>query len=378
MEKKQSIIVPMLTLRGMTVFPNMIVSLPAGREKSLAAVNAAEDNANHIFLLTQRDASVMEPGRRDLYSIGTLAVVKQILKLPGNLTHVVVEGKERGRLEDIRPKGSCDYAKITTIGQDFEGEPDTYMLALMRIAVEQYEEYMKRVPNTTSVDLLGNITTAKMPGLLADIVATGLDIPVHRKQYLLEILNPIERLEAVVAEMRQERAVLDIKKEIEGKTKQRIDQNQREYFLREEMKVLQEELGDKDGVGADAADFRKRLEEKNPPEQGRSGRHTESPGHIPRPVPDRNPIGRKRGCCRENRKGMSLSARFRQAPQPGYLPWVLRLFRRDIGSVRALFCTYRSSGDRFPHTAARFPGWELPAHRPDPLVHSCILPEAPL
>lgn len=267
MEKKQSIIIPMLTLRGMTVFPNMIVSLPAGREKSLAAVNAAEDNANHIFLLTQRDASVMEPGRRDLYSIGTLAVVKQILKLPGNLTHVVVEGKERGRLEDIRPKGSCDYAKITTIGQDFEGEPDTYMLALMRIAVEQYEEYMKRVPNTTSVDLLGNITTAKMPGLLADIVATGLDIPVHRKQYLLEILNPMERLEAVVAEMRQERAVLDIKKEIEGKTKQRIDQNQREYFLREEMKVLQEELGDKDGVGADAADFRKRLEEKNPPEQ---------------------------------------------------------------------------------------------------------------
>ena len=120
---------------------------------------------------------------------------------------------------------------------------------------------------TTSVDLLGNITTAKMPGLLADIVATGLDIPVHRKQYLLEILNPMERLEAVVAEMRQERAVLDIKKEIEGKTKQRIDQNQREYFLREEMKVLQEELGDKDGVGADAADFRKRLEEKNPPEQ---------------------------------------------------------------------------------------------------------------
>ena len=92
MEKKQSIIVPMLTLRGMTVFPNMIVSLPAGRDKSLAAVNAAEDNANHIFLLTQRDASVMEPGRRDLYSIGTLAVVKQILKLPGNLTHVVVEG----------------------------------------------------------------------------------------------------------------------------------------------------------------------------------------------------------------------------------------------------------------------------------------------
>lgn len=270
MEKKQSIIVPMLTLRGMTVFPNMIVSLPAKREKSLAAVNAAEDNANQIFLLTQRDATVMEPGRRDLYGIGTLAVVKQILRLPGNLTHVVVEGKERGRLEEIRPKGNCDYAKITTIGQDFEGEPDTYMLALMRIAVEQYEEYMKRVPNTTAVDLLGNITTAKMPGFLADIIATGLDIPVNRKQFLLEILNPIDRLEAVVAEMRQERAVLDIKKEIENKTKQRIDQNQREYFLREEMKVLQEELGDKDGIGADAANFRRRLEEKKPPEPVRN------------------------------------------------------------------------------------------------------------
>jgi len=269
MEKKNTIIVPMIALRGLTVFPNMAISFPVGREKSLDALVAAEDNAKQIFLVTQRDAAMTNPGKKDLYEIGTLAQVKQVLKMPGNVTHVIVDGITRGRLEDVRPKAQGDFAKITLIGQDFDEEPDAYTQATMRIAVEKYEDYVKLLPNSTAVDLLGNVVTAKRPGYLADMIGSGLEILFERKQKILAELNPITRLGAVIQIMQDERILLDIKREIETKTRERIEQNQREYYLREEMKVIQEELGDKDGIGADAEKFQTRLEEKNPPDMVR-------------------------------------------------------------------------------------------------------------
>lgn len=264
MEKKQPIIVPMIALRGLTVFPGMAISFPAGRQKSLDALQAAEENGKQVFLVTQKDPATPDPSRNDLYDIGVLAEVKQVLKLPGNLTHVIVEGRCRGRLTNIHVK-NCDYGEITTIPQDFEDEPNEYVQAAMRIAVEQYDAYIKLAPNSTAMDLMGNVISAEKPGQLADAIAAGMELSFNKKQELLDILNPFERLEAVIALMRREQQVLDIKKEIESKTKQNIDQNQREYYLREELKVIQEELGDKDGVGVDAAKYRKQLEEKNPP-----------------------------------------------------------------------------------------------------------------
>lgn len=265
MEKKQPIIVPMIALRGLTIFPGMAISFPAGRQKSLDALQAAEENGKQVFLVTQKDPATPDPSRNDLYDIGVLAEVKQVLKLPGNLTHVIVEGNCRGRLTNIHVR-NCDYGEITTIPQDFNELPDDRVQAVMRIAVEEYDEYLKVAPNTTAMDLMGNVVAAERPGQLADAIGAGLELPFHKKQQLLDILNPYERLEAAITLIRQERQILDIKKEIESKTKQQIDQNQREYFLREEMKVIQEELGDKDGVGADAAKYRKQLEEKNPPD----------------------------------------------------------------------------------------------------------------
>ncbi len=265
MEKKQPIIVPMIALRGLTIFPGMAISFPAGRQKSLDALQAAEENGKEIFLVTQKDPATPDPGRNDLYDIGVLAEVKQVLKLPGNLTHVIVEGKCRGRLSNIHVR-NCDYGEIMTIPQDFDEEPSEYVQAVMRIAVEQYDEYIKLAPNTAAMDLMGNVVSATKPGQLADIMAAGMELAFNKKQELLDILNPFERLEAIIALMQKERQVLDIKKEIESKTKERIDKNQREYYLREEMKVIQEELGDKDGVGADAAKYRQQLEEKNPPD----------------------------------------------------------------------------------------------------------------
>ena len=264
MEKKQAILVPMIALRGMSIFPGMAISFPAGRQKSLDALQAAEENGKEIFLVTQKDPVIPDPSRNDLYDIGVLAEVKQVLKLPGNLTHVVVEGKNRGRLLNIHVK-NCDYAEITTIAQDFEEEPSEQEQAIMKIAVEEYDNYLKLANNTAALDLMGNVVAAKRPGALADVIAAGMELAYNRKQEFLERLNPYERLEMVITTMQHECQVLQIKREIENKTKQRIDKNQREYYLREEMKVIQEELGDKDGVGADAAKYRTQLDEKNPP-----------------------------------------------------------------------------------------------------------------
>ena len=221
MERKRPVIVPMIALRGLTIFPGMAISFPAGRQKSLDALQAAEENGKEIFLVTQKDPSTPDPGRNDVYDIGVLAEVKQVLKLPGNLTHVIVEGKYRGRLEHIHVR-NCDYGEIIPIPQDFD-DPDETMQAVMRLAVEEYEDYLKLAPNTAAMDLMGNVLAATKPGQLADIIAAGLELSYNRKQVFLDILNPFERLEAIIRLMQSERRVLDIKKEIEEKTKQKID-----------------------------------------------------------------------------------------------------------------------------------------------------------
>ncbi|MCQ4936287.1 MULTISPECIES: endopeptidase La [Anaerotignum] len=266
MEKKETIKIPIIALRGLTVFPHMAISFPVNRTRSLDSVAEAEKNGGQVFLATQINPQTPNPEQEDLYTIGTLCVIKQVLKLPGNMTHVIVEGKERGRLESIWTKTSSDYAEITLLEQDLPEEPDDYLKAYMRVAIQNYEEYTKYVPNSTATDLLSSVEAASKPGKLADLIAAGLEISYERKQRILEMLNPMERLEAVLEIMQNEKDILTIKKEIESKTKTRIEQNQREYYLREEMKVIQEELGDKDGVGADAEKYRKQLNEKNPPE----------------------------------------------------------------------------------------------------------------
>ncbi|WP_352400549.1 endopeptidase La [Anaerotignum sp.] len=266
MEKKQTIKVPMIALRGLTVFPSMAISFPVSRQRSLDAVTAAESSGGKVFLVTQIDPATPDPEQKDLYEIGTLCSIKQVLKLPGNVTHVIVEGQERGRLEGVWMKSSTDFAEITSLEQDFIDEPDDYLKAYMRVVTESYEEYIKYVPNGTAADLLSSVIAATKPGKLADLIAAGLEISFERKQKILEVMNPFERLEAVLEVMQNEKQILTIKKEIEAKTKSHIEQNQREYYLREELKVIQEELGDKDGVGADAQKYRQQLAEKNPPE----------------------------------------------------------------------------------------------------------------
>lgn len=262
--------VPIIALRGLTIFPGMAISFPVSRQRSLDAVNAAEAKGGQIFLVTQLDPATQDPQEKDLYAIGTLCTIKQILKLPGNATHVIVEGAERARLEEIWIKSTADYAKVTPLEQTLSPASDVSVLAYMRVAAEKFEAYLRLVPNNgNSMEILANVSKANEPGRLADVIAAGLEIPYQRKQKLLEILEPFARLEEVMQVMLQEMDILGIKKEIESKTRAQIDKNQREYYLREELKIIQDELGDKDGIGAEAAKYRKQLEEKNPPEMVR-------------------------------------------------------------------------------------------------------------
>ncbi|MFV0314510.1 MAG: endopeptidase La [Anaerotignum sp.] len=266
MEKKETFRLPMMALRGLTVFPNMAISFPVSRQRSLEAISAAEGSEGKIFLVTQIDSATPNPEQKDLFKIGTVCTIKQVLKLPGNMTHVIVEGKERGRLEEILTEESSDFAQITPLEQDFPHLPDNYMQAYMRVVVENYAGYVKYLPNSTASDLLSSVESADKPGKLADLIGAGLEIAFDRKQRVLEILNPVERLESVIEIMKNEKEILTIKKEIEAKAKANIEQNQREYYLREELKVIQEELGDKDGIGAEARKYREQLNEKNPPD----------------------------------------------------------------------------------------------------------------
>ena len=261
---------PLIPLRGITVFPNMVISFSVGRQKSLDAVEKATKGDEVVFLVSQKDPSVDSPKIDDICSVGTIAKVKQILKLPGNMTHIIVEGIERGSLLSIVEDSDCDMAEVEEIPQDFPEEPDVETLALMRMASDFFDEYIKMDNKMMSVnESVVNVISATKPGQMADIMASGLNIPQPEKQDILEILNPVDRLESVFEIINSELSIIRLKRELEEKVKRNIDKAQKEYYLREELKAIQDELGDKDGIGKDIERYRKALAEKNIPKEAK-------------------------------------------------------------------------------------------------------------
>ncbi len=270
MEEKMTIKLPLIPLRGLTVFPDMTTSLPIGRTKSLEALEYATEHKMPVFLITQKDAAVQDPQRQDLYDIGTIATVKQVLKLPGNLNHVIVEGEKRAKLIQCVSDEQCDYGNVMEIEQDFEGDISPQEDALMRIAMDCFGEYVTATRNRNTTELLLAATEAaeaKQPGKLADVIAGILDINEEQKQYLLELVAPEQRLRMVIQTVNYEIEILKIKKSLETDVRQKMDKTQKDYFLKEEMKVIQQKLGDKDGTEADAEKFHQALEQKNPPQE---------------------------------------------------------------------------------------------------------------
>lgn len=241
---------PLLPLRDIVVFPGMIVPLFVGRAKSVQALEKAMAASKEIFLVAQLDPAEDEPEKDDLYDIGVTATIMQLLKLPDGTVRVLVEGKQRARLDDM-VGGAGDEpveGNISLIAEeDAEGAEAT---ALMRSVVEQFEQYSKlnkKMPSETAVQL-GEIDSASE---LADAVASNIHLKVSDKQSLLIEHNPLRRLEMAFAFMEGELGVLQVEKKIRGRVKRQMEKTQREYYLNEQMKAIQRELGNDDGEGGD-------------------------------------------------------------------------------------------------------------------------------
>jgi ATP-dependent Lon protease len=240
---------PLLPLRDIVVFPGMIVPLFVGRDKSVVALEKAMAADKEIFLLAQLDPAEDDPDQDDLYDIGVMATIMQMLKLPDGTVRVLVEGKGRAKLTGLEDLGD-DYVEATVDPFDEKEMAGAEVTALMRSVVDQFENYSKlnkKMPAETAVQL-GEIETAHA---LADAVAANISLKVSDKQSLLTESNPQRRLEMVFAFMEGELGVLQVEKKIRGRVKRQMEKTQREYYLNEQMKAIQRELGNEDGDGND-------------------------------------------------------------------------------------------------------------------------------
>ena len=239
---------PLLPLRDIVVFPHMIVPLFVGRDRSVAALEAAMESDKEIFLVAQLDPGEDDPQRDDLYDVGVIATVLQLLKLPDGTVRVLVEGKERAKLLALTTEDKAVMASVKSIGDTIDDSVDT--AALMRSVVDQFENYAKlnkKMPAETAVQL-SQIEDASR---LADSVAGNLNIKVSDKQALLVEDAPSKRLEMVFAFMEGELGVLQVEKKIRGRVKRQMEKSQREYYLNEQLKAIQRELGNDNGEGGD-------------------------------------------------------------------------------------------------------------------------------
>jgi ATP-dependent Lon protease len=240
---------PLLPLRDIVVFPGMIVPLFVGRDKSVVALEKAMAVDKEIFLVAQLDPAEDDPDMDDLYTIGVTATIMQLLKLPDGTVRVLVEGKQRAELSELVEHGS-DYAeaRVSMVEEQTAEGPEA--TALMRSVTEQFENYSKlnkKMPSETAVQL----SEIETPAALADAVAANIHLKVSDKQSLLVEANPLRRLEMAFAFMEGELGVLQVEKKIRGRVKRQMEKTQREYYLNEQMKAIQRELGNDEGEGGD-------------------------------------------------------------------------------------------------------------------------------
>ena len=251
---------PVLPLRDIVVFPHMIVPLFVGRDKSVAALEAAMAADKEIFLVAQLDPANDDPTREDLYEVGVTATVLQLLKLPDGTVRVLVEGKARGRLAELDETGDFLTSTIDMIEEDVaEG---IEVEALMRSVVSQFENYAKlnrKLPAETAVQLSELVEAAK----LSDAVMANIQVKVADKQALLVETDPAKRLEMAFALMEGELGVLQVEKKIKSRVKRQMEKTQREYYLNEQLKAIQRELGnaDEEGDGDEIADLTQKIAE---------------------------------------------------------------------------------------------------------------------
>lgn len=254
---------PLLPLRGVMVFPYMIIHLDVGREKSIAALEEAMVRDRMILLSAQKDAKTENPIAEDIYEIGTVAEVKQLLKLPGSTIRVLVEGKNRAKIKNYIE--NQNFYEVEIEEYDDVKEISLEIEALMRAAVHQFEQWVKlskKVPPETMI----SVVVVDDAGRLCDLIVSHLTLKIEDKQTLLNAVDVKERLEKLCEILAREMEILDIERKISGRVRKQMEKTQKEYYLREQLKAIQKELGDKDDKAAEIEEYRKRLEEGEYPE----------------------------------------------------------------------------------------------------------------
>src|SRR5947209_4517111 len=255
LEPARGALYPVLPLRDIVVFPHMIVPLFVGREKSVRALEDVMKDDKQILLVTQKNAAQDDPATSDIYTVGTVGTVLQLLKLPDGTVKVLVEGGQRARIVKFAHKPEFFQAIAETITENAGEQQETEALA--RTVVTQFEQYIK-LNKKIPPEVLVSINQIEEPGKLADTVAAHLTLKIPEKQELLETGAVAERLEKVFGYMEGEIGVLQVEKRIRSRVKRQMEKTQREYYLNEQLKAIQKELGE----GEDGRDEMAELEEK--------------------------------------------------------------------------------------------------------------------
>ncbi len=243
LSNNDNMILPMIALRGIVVYPEMMVNFEIGRRRSIEAVEEAMRCDRRIFLLTQRDMREADPSCEDLYDIGTVARIRQVIKLPGGNVRAIVEGLFRAECVSLLSDDSIAYTAATIRRlNDTEGRSsELYRQALVRKVRESFAEYAQLIPKLPP-DIIAGVMQTDEPGRLADYITSNINIPVDDKQYILEQLNSVKRLKEVAALLVREREILGIDAKINETVKEQMDANQRDYYLREQLKAISDEL----------------------------------------------------------------------------------------------------------------------------------------
>ena len=248
--------VPLLPLRDVVVFPHMVIPLFVGREKSILALEAAMSADKKILLVAQRNAADDDPGVDDIYAIGTLANVLQMLKLPDGTVKVLVEGGERAEIEGVVARSGYLVAQATVLRGAVlsDAEADALVRSCMRL-FEQYVNVGKKVPS----EVLSALSGIEEPGRLADTIAAHLSLELPRKQEILEVASTGERIERLMGIMEGEMELFQVEKRIRGRVKKQMEKSQREYYLNEQMKAIQKELGELEDAPNELENLEKRI-----------------------------------------------------------------------------------------------------------------------
>lgn len=262
--KKQTL--PLLPLRGLTVFPYMILTFDVGRDKSIKALEDTMAGNQLIFLTTQIDAKNDAPGADDIYNVGTISRVKQLLKLPGDTIRVLVEGVSRAEITEITQTDPFFMAEVVERMYSLDEGSTVELEALKRQIVEAFEEY-SRLSNKVTSEAVMSVMSVEDPGQLSDIIASNLLLKVEQKQEIMNEFHPVRRLEKLLEVMLKEIEILEVERNINARVRKQIDKTQKEYYLREQMKAIQDELGDKDGIAGEVEEYREKLEKAGLPEE---------------------------------------------------------------------------------------------------------------